>query len=217
LENKVKIKTKKLIPKLIDSMQQGENPMNNYSSEIRALIIQKQYLLCYSADTFGRKSNNTYKLVNNFICSLEFRVFAVEKMRCSLGARTSGSDCQILTTNNILDFINKLSYKQLMSYRASPLKRVFIPKDTGGQRLIWIPTIFDRLVQTLFILIYEPIIDSNSDKYSFGFRCGRHAHQAIGALASKLSYRFDKKLSFNDPKYIMKFSIKDFFGSEACC
>jgi retron-type reverse transcriptase len=47
--------------------------------------------------------------------------------------------------------------------------------------------IYDRIIQTLFVLVYEPVIEPYSDMYSFGYRSGRNVHQALGTLTSILS------------------------------
>jgi len=77
---------------------------------------------------------------------------------------------------------------------------------------VGIPTIYDRLVQKLFMLVLDPIIDVHSDKSSYGFRNGRNAHQAIGLVASILSKQTTKKYIVQD-KHILKIDIKNFFGS----
>ena len=50
-------------------------------------------------------------------------------------------------------------------------------------------TIYDRIVQTLFLLLLDPIIDNVSDYYSFGSRKNRNVHQALGQL-TKFLHRF---------------------------
>lgn len=93
----------------------------------------------------------------------------------------------------------------------SSIKWVFLPKNKFENRFLGLLTIYDRIVQTLFVLIYEPIIESYSDIYSFGFRSGRNIHQIIGLLASMLSRRIEQQTFFNDPKYLLKFNVKFFF------
>src|SRR6056297_641729 len=91
------------------------------------------------------------------------------------------------------------------SYKAPPVRRTYIPKGRDGQRPLGIPTIEDKILQESVRRTLTPIYEEDFKAFSFGFRKGRSAHQAI-------EYMF-KEVSFQKKHYIIDADIKDYFGS----
>ncbi len=87
------------------------------------------------------------------------------------------------------------------SYFPPPVKAVPIPKKSGGTRVLGVPTVSDRIAQTVVKKVIEPTLDPVFDDNSFGYRPGRSAHDAI-AITRRRCWQYD---------WVVEFDIKGLF------
>jgi RNA-directed DNA polymerase len=102
--------------------------------------------------------------------------------------------------NNLYRIWNRMSSG---SYFPPPVKAVAIPKKSGGQRTLGVPTVSDRIAQTVVKLVLEPQIDPHFHADSYGYRPGKSAHQAIEVTR--------KRCWWHD--WVLEFDIRGLFDN----
>jgi len=65
------------------------------------------------------------------------------------------------------------------TYQPGPVRRVAIPKPGGGERLLGVANVRDRIVQQAMVITIEPLFESGFSEHSYGFRPGRSQRDAI--------------------------------------
>ena len=100
--------------------------------------------------------------------------------------------------NNLYRIWNRMASG---SYFPPAVRRVEIPKEGGKTRPLGIPTVFDRIAQTVVQRYLEPILEPVFHVDSYGYRPGRSAHDAL-AVARQRCWRYD---------WVIDLDIRSFF------
>ena len=88
-------------------------------------------------------------------------------------------------------------------YFPPPVKGVPIPKKSGGTRMLGVPTVSDRVAQTVVKMVLEPLLEPIFDRDSYGYRPGRSALDAV-ELVRRRSWKYD---------WVAEFDIKTLFDA----
>lgn len=114
------------------------------------------------------------------ISSLDNLKKAFKKVKSNKGAPGIDKVSIEAVQKNLGNYLTQIQEQlQNQSFKPSPVRRVNIPKKTGGSRALGIPTVIDRIVQQAILQVLDSIFDANFSDYSFGFRKGRSAQSAV--------------------------------------
>lgn len=152
-----------------------------------------------------REEETSVSQLTEEILSRENMALAYKKVKANKG--TSGVDG--ITVDEIQGYLkeNWPSIKeriQKRKYKPQPVLRVEIPKPAGGVRKLGIPSVVDRIIEQAIVQVITPLVEPYFSEYSYGFRPGRRAQQAVIKL---LEYLNDGYL------YIVDIDLEKFFDT----
>lgn len=171
--------------------------------ENRILRIQERI---YRASKLGDKGKVIF-LQNLLLKSLDAKLLAVRKVTTdNKGRNTPGVDKRLYTTSEQKILLVK---NLKIDGKASPIKRVFIPKPGKSEkRPLGIPIIKDRAKQALCLMALEPEWEAQFEPNSYGFRPGRNCQDAIEAIFISIRNKTDNK-----PKFVLDADITKCFDT----
>jgi len=102
--------------------------------------------------------------------------------------------------DNLYQIWNRMSSG---TYYPPPVKGVAIPKKSGGERILGVPTISDRIAQTVVKLTFEPSVEPHFHEDSYGYRPNKSALDAVGVTRRRC----------RDYDYVCEFDIVGLFDN----
>ena len=114
----------------------------------------------------------------------------------------TAADYEVNLEANLVSLLERIKSGR---YRAPPVRRTYIPKADGSQRMLGIPTFEDKVAQRAVTMVLEAIYEQDFLSCSYGFRPGRSAHQALRTLQNVL---WAKRLY-----WVLDIDIRKYFDS----
>ena len=129
---------------------------------------------------------------------------AWKQVKANKGAAGVDSETIADFERNLKDNLYKIWNRMSSgSYFPPPVRAVAIPKKTGGERLLGIPAVSDRIAQTVVKMYLEPLVEPKFHEDSYGYRPGKSAIQAIKVTRQRC-WRYN---------WVLEFDIKGLFDN----
>jgi group II intron reverse transcriptase/maturase len=129
---------------------------------------------------------------------------AYRRVKANCGAAGVDGESLAMFERDLRDNLYKVWNRMSSgSYFPPPVRLVEIPKDDGGVRPLGIPTVADRVAQTVVKMVLESRVDVLFHPDSYGYRPGKSALDAVG-MARKRCFKND---------WVIDLDIKGFFDS----
>jgi len=144
------------------------------------------------------------KKAKSFEISKHVVLEAWKRVKANKGA--AGVDSELISDfeenlkDNLYRIWNRMSSG---SYFPPPVKTVAIPKKAGGERILGIPTVSDRVAQMVAKIYFEPLVEPHFHEDSYGYRPEKSALQAV-AVTRKRCWRYN---------WLLEFDIKGLFDN----
>jgi len=110
------------------------------------------------------------------------------------------ADFEMNLKDNLYKIWNRMSSG---TYFPPPVKAVPIPKKSGGERILGVPTVSDRIAQMIVKLIFEPCVEPHFLPDSYGYRPNKCALDAVGVTRTRC-WKYD---------WVVEFDIKGLFDN----
>ena len=136
----------------------------------------------------GEDRSRRFDDLFNLVMDPAFLVVGVDRVRSNVGGRTAGVDG--MTAHHVDALVGAEPFLHAIrdsvrsdEFQPLPVRHRLIPKPgRRGTRRLDIPTVADRVVQAALKQVLEPIFETDFSPYSFGFRPGRRAQDAIADI-----------------------------------
>ncbi len=144
------------------------------------------------------------KKAKPFEISKEVVVEAWKQVKANQGAAGVDEETIADFEENLRDNLYKVWNRMSSgSYYPPAVRTVPIPKKTGGERILGIPSVSDRVAQMVAKLYFEPMVEPHFHEDSYGYRPNKSAIQAIG-VTRKRCWKYD---------WVLEFDIKGLFDN----